>query len=121
MTADHIAYVLDDYGITRVPITFVASLWGGIVIASPDGKNAATQLDTGEAPLYAAHGELDRIVPVSLSDQLVARAAEQGVQYEYHRLKGVGHEPEEFYTEPVTNGQTSFDRMLNFAVAKSRP
>jgi acetyl esterase/lipase len=121
MTADHIAYVLDDYGIARPPIRFAASMWGGILIASRDGSNPASQLDSGEAPLYAAHGDQDTTVPVAFSDQLVARARGQGVPNEYHRLQGAGHDPPQFFTEPVMNGETSFDRMLDFAVAKSGP
>jgi acetyl esterase/lipase len=122
MTADNVAYVLDDYGIERPPsVRFVASMWGGIIIAPRGGGNPASQLDAGEAPLFAAHGSADQVVPVAFSDDLVSRARGQAVQYEYHRLQGAKHDPPEFFDEPVTGDQTSFDRMLNFAVAKSRP
>jgi acetyl esterase/lipase len=120
MTADHIAYALDDYGIARPPVRYVASMWGGVIISAPNGTWGASMLDPGEAPLYAAHGDQDQVVPVFFSDQLVQRARAQGVPNEYHRLAGAGHDPPEYFTEPVVGDETSFDRMLDFAVAQSR-
>jgi acetyl esterase/lipase len=37
MTATHVAYVLDDYGIARPPIRFVGDLWGGVIVDPPGG------------------------------------------------------------------------------------
>jgi acetyl esterase/lipase len=36
VTADHVAYVLDDYGIPGPRVTLAGSLWGGILAAPPE-------------------------------------------------------------------------------------
>jgi acetyl esterase/lipase len=115
ITADHVAYVLDDYGIRRPKIRFVGSLWGGILIGSRGGGNPAEQLERGEAALFAAHGDRDPTLSVALSDQLVERARAQRVPHEYHRIAGGGHGPPRFFTEPVAGDDTAFDRLLAFA------
>jgi para-nitrobenzyl esterase len=121
ITADHIAYVLDDYGIARPRIGFVGSLWGGILIQSRDGSRPASQLDAGEAPLFAAHGAADPTLPVAMSDDLVARARAQRVATEYIRMAGAGHDPPSFFTQPQADGKTGFMHMLDFARAALRP
>jgi acetyl esterase/lipase len=120
MSADHVAYVLDDYGIKQPRIRVVASLWGGVLVASPTGGNSASQLETGEAPLFAAHGDQDDVVPVQMSDDLIARAGAQAVPNEYIRIAGAGHNPQEFFNKPISGNQTGFDRMVDFTVAKLR-
>ena len=119
LTSNHIAYVLDDYGIERPSIRFVGSLWGGVLIRSRDGAaKPESQLETGEAALFAAHGDQDPSLPVSMSDTLVARARAQHVPNEYIRMKDAGHDPPRFYTEPVSGDETGFDRLLDFADAQ---
>jgi acetyl esterase/lipase len=120
ITSDHIAYVLDDYGIKQPTIRFVGSLWGGILIGAPDGGSPSSQLERGEAPLFAAHGDRDPLLPVAMSDELVARARAQHVPNEYYRIAGGGHGPPRFFTEPVSGDETAFDRLLDFARAKLR-
>jgi acetyl esterase/lipase len=120
ITSDHVAYVLDDYGIKQPTIRFVGSLWGGILIGAPDGGSPSSQLDKGEAALFASHGDRDSTLPVAMSDELVARAADQHVPHEYHRIAGGGHGPPRFFTEPVSGDETAFDRLLDFARAKLR-
>jgi acetyl esterase/lipase len=116
ITSDHIAYVLDDYGIERPDIRFVGSLWGGILLKAPDGGSSPTsQLDANEAPLFAVHGELDPSLPVTMSDDLVARARAKHVPNEYIRIRGAGHDPPRFFTEPVSGNETGLDRLLAFA------
>ena len=112
MTAGHVAYVLDDYGIKGPKVRFVGDLWGGIVVAGGAGR-----LDRGEAPLFAVHGDADSTVPVRLDDQLVARARSQHVRTEYHRIAGGAHgyAGARFFTEPVHGQKTSFERLLRFA------
>jgi acetyl esterase/lipase len=123
ITADHVGYVLDDHGIDGPPIAFVGSLWGGVFVPPPAGGGAGTvgadQLDAGEPALFAVHGDADERVPVALDDELVARAVEQGVPNEYHRIPGGGHGylRSEFFTRPVEGRQTPFDRLLAFAEA----
>lgn len=119
ITAAHVGYALDDHGVQRPKIRFVASLWGGMFVPAPAalGRVAAAQLERGEADLFAVHGDADPTVPVTLDDQLVARARRQRVRYEYHRMAGAGHgyEKSEFFTREVVTGQTAFDRLLRFA------
>jgi acetyl esterase/lipase len=116
ITADHIAYVLDDYGIEHPAIRFVGSLWGGILIRSANGGgNPASQLETREAALFAVHGESDPTLPVAMSDALVARARDQHIPNEYIRIAGAGHDPPRFFTGPLEGGKTGFERMLDFA------
>ncbi len=119
MTADTVAYALDDLGDESVPIAFVGSLWGGILAQGPDSAGGATQLDSGEPALFLVHGDADADVPVTLSDQLAARAEQQGVPVEYHRIPGRGHGyvPSGFYDVPVDGNQTSFDRLVEATVA----
>jgi acetyl esterase/lipase len=121
ITADHIAYVLDDYGIERPNVSFVGSLWGGILIKSRNGGAAVSQLDKNEAALFAAHGEQDPTLPVQMSDDLVARARAQQVPTEYIRMPGAGHDPPTFFTDPVAGDQTGLERLLGFARTQFRP
>lgn len=118
ITADHVAYALDDLGIKAPRFRFVGDLWGGIFIPLADGPEAAAdQLERGEAALFAVHGSADSVVPVVFDDLLVARAEEVGVPVEYHRIEGAGHGfgPTGFLTGEVAPGETAFDRMLDFA------
>ena len=120
LTGDAVAYGLDDHGVDGPDAAWVASLWGGIVLQSdrPDG-NGAVQLDAGEAELFAVHGDADDTLPVTLSDQLAARAEAEGVPVEYHRIPGGGHgyEGSDFFEYDTGGGQTPFDRLLTSAEA----
>jgi acetyl esterase/lipase len=117
MTADHVGYALDDHGIAGPHLTFVGSLWGGILV--PPGVD---QVAAGEPALFAVHGDADPTVPVRLSDELVARARHVGLDVDYHRIAGAGHgySTSRFFTQPVEGTQTSFDRLLAFAEAALR-
>jgi acetyl esterase/lipase len=123
MTATHVAYVLDDYGIARPPIRFVGDLWGGVIVDPPGGAQlSAFPLAAGDPPLFAVHGTADRAVPVRFSDQLVARAREIGVPAEYHRIPGRGHgfSASGFFTARLGGGPTPFERLLRFAASALR-
>jgi predicted esterase len=102
----------------------VASLWGGILIPAPEGRGdvAAVRLERGEPALFAVHGDADETVPVQLDDELVARAADQGVRHEYHRIPGGmhGYEPSGFFTVHVVGQQTPADRLIRFAESALR-
>jgi predicted esterase len=117
ITADHVGYVLDDHGVKGPKVRFVASLWGGVFV--PGG---AAQLERGEAALFAVHGDADPTVPVTLDDQLVARARRQHVRNEYHRIQGGvhGYDGSGFFTREVVGSQTPFDRLLRFANTELR-
>jgi fermentation-respiration switch protein FrsA (DUF1100 family) len=100
-------------------VRFVASLWGGMFVPAPSalGRLAAAQLERGEAALFAVHGDADPTVPVTLDDQLVARARAQRVPNEYHRIAGGrhGYDGSGFFTRRAVGSQTPFDRLLRFA------
>jgi len=120
ITADHVAYVLDDIGIEKPKVRFVGDLWGGIFIPpAPSLERAAKQLDKGEAPLFAVHGDADPTVPVKLDDDLTARAKAVGVKVEYHRVPGGKHGfgGTQFFTRKVTGGKTAYQRLLSFSRA----
>ena len=122
LTSDTVAYGLDDHGVDGPDVSWVGSLWAGIVLQSDraDG-NGAVQLDAGEAELFAVHGDADDTLPVILSDQLAARADAEGVPVEYHRIPGGGHgyEGSGFFDHDTGGGQTPFDRLPR--VRRGRP
>jgi acetyl esterase/lipase len=124
ITADHVAYALDDHDVRRPPITFVASLWGGMFVTPPEGEGAiaANQLGPHEAALFAVHGDADNRVPVELDDQLAARAKAEHVAVEYHRIPRGGHgfDESQFFTRKVDGAHTSFDRLITFALSAGR-
>jgi acetyl esterase/lipase len=124
VTVDQVGYALDDHGIKAPNARFVASLWGGILVHTPAGlgSQTAAQLERGEPALFAVHGDADPTVPVLLDDQLVARARDQHVPVEYHRIPGGRHGfvGTEFFTRKVAGAQTSFDRLLAFAEKRLR-
>src|SRR5262245_12142321 len=65
VTADHVAYTLDDHGIAPPHLRFAGSLWGGIFAPAPTrGADPVTQLGKGEPALFAVHGDADPVVPV---------------------------------------------------------
>ena len=124
ITADHVAYALDDLGVRAPRFRFVGDLWGGMLIPpNPSLEAAADQLARGEAALFAVHSSRDGTVPVQLDDWLVARATAVGVPVEYHRIEGDGHGyiDIDFFGRKVAPGQTAFDRMLDFAEAALGP
>jgi acetyl esterase/lipase len=124
ITADHVAYALDDHHVARPTITFVASLWGGMFVAPPKHESglAADQLGPRDAALFAVHGDADDRVPVELDDQLVARAKAEHVAVEYYRVPGGGHgyDESQFFTRKVAGTQTAFDRLIAFALSFGR-
>ena len=120
ITADHVAYVLDDVGIKGPNVRFVGDLWGGIFIPpTPSLERAAEQLEKREAPLFSVHGDADPTVPVKLDDDLTARAKAVGVKVEYHRVPGGKHGfgGTQFFTRKVTGGKTAYQRLLSFSRA----
>jgi acetyl esterase/lipase len=121
ITADHVAYALDDAGVRGPRVRFVGDLWGGIFIPA-DQRAAAAQLERGEAQLFAVHGDADATVPVTFDDALVARARAVGVRTEYQRIPGGGHgfAGTGFFTRRVTGGRTPFRRLLAFATRAVR-
>jgi acetyl esterase/lipase len=112
ITADQVAYALDDLGIAVPRIRFVASLWGGI----PDVLGAQG-LRHGDAALFSVHGDADPTVPVAWEDALQARARAQGVPAVYYRVAGGvhGYGGTQFFTRDTGHGLTAYERLLTFA------
>jgi acetyl esterase/lipase len=117
ITADHVAYTLDDFGVEAPRIRLVGDLWGGIFLKAPRAARGEAQLERGEAALFCVHGVADNTVPVGLDDALVARARAIGVRVEYHRIDGAGHGfgGTGFFTRDVASGHTPYERLLTFA------
>jgi acetyl esterase/lipase len=84
ITAAHIAYALDDHAVTPPALRFIVSIWGGVFLDP-------FEIRAGDPPLFAVHGDLDEMMPVAMSDDLIARAERAGVPTEYHRLAGATH------------------------------
>lgn len=91
ITAVHLGYVLDDYGVDVNPFAYVVDLWGGSLIPANNPLTAANHLQTGEPPLFIVHGTEDVIVPFALSVLLADRALEQNVVLDYHPIEGAEH------------------------------
>ena len=119
ITAVHVAYALDEFGIEAPRLSVVGDLWGGIFF---DVGSNGRQLEKGDAPLFAVHGDADPTVPVALDDRLVARARRVGVPVEYHRVPDAGHGfgGTGFFTREVRPGETAFDRMVAFFLRRLR-
>ncbi len=122
ITAVHLGYILDDYGVEAAPFGFVIDLWGGSTIPINDPVAAANHLESSEPPLFVVHGTSDPIVPVALSELLTARAAEQGVPHEYYPIAGAGHGfgSINLLTLQASPGVSLLDRMVEWAVRTVR-
>ncbi|MEM6455823.1 MAG: alpha/beta hydrolase [Acidobacteriota bacterium] len=116
ITAVHAGYVLDNYGIAGPPLSYVVDFWGGSRIPPDDAAAAAAHLDTGEPPLFVAHGTEDDVVPFEWSQRLVDRALDQDVDVVFHPLPGAGHGVDIFSVE-IEAGVTLFDDMLRWTRA----
>ena len=117
ITVDHLAYVLDEHGVSAPKVRFVASLWGAMFVDGPSGTPVIDQVNAGEPSLFAVHGDADPTLPVQGDDDLVARAQAVGITTEYQRIAGGGHgfTGTRFFIEKVNGDQTPFDRLLAFA------
>lgn len=109
--AVELAIALDDHGISEVPsLRCVIDLWG---MAWP---LPASDLESGEPPIFSVHGELDTRVPFSQAVALRDRALEVGVPFEFHPIAGAGHgfQSIDFFGLEVVPGVTLFDRSVQF-------
>ncbi len=120
--ADNVGYVAANYGIRVPKLRFVASLWGGLIVPAPGGREAVANLRRGDPSLFLVHGDADKTVPVQLSDAMFARARAERVTAEYYRTAGKGHgwAGSGIFTERTPAGQTIFDRMVDFAAGRLR-
>ena len=66
-------------------------------------------IDTGEPPALIVHGTVDERVAYENALEIVARAQEVSVPYEFHPLEGVGHGVwQAGYTEPIIGWMSDF-------------
>ncbi|MEM8964430.1 MAG: alpha/beta hydrolase, partial [Acidobacteriota bacterium] len=116
ITSVHLAYVLDNYGISAPSLAFVADYWGGSYIPPGDNAAAANHLGAGEPPLFVVHGTNDPTVEFERSELLVARAENQGVPVEFHPIQGAGHGfgNVDIFTLEASPGVTIFQRMTEW-------
>jgi len=109
--AVELAIALDDHGILGAPSpAAVIDLWG---MAWP---LPASDLESGEPPIFSVHGELDTRVPFAQAVALRDRALQVGVPFEFHPIPGAGHgfaEIDVFAVE-AEPGVTLFDRAVEF-------
>ena len=122
ITAVHLAYILDDYGVTANPFHFVVDLWGASLVPANDPVAAANHLESGEAPLFIIHGTNDQTVPFSASELLAARAANQQLPHEFYPVAGAGHGfgGVNIFSVEASPGVTLFDRMVQWMVQTAR-
>lgn len=122
VTSVHLGYVLDDYGVTASPFSFVVDLWGASIIPANDPVAAADHLETGEPPLFVIHGTSDPTVPFFASELLVARARDQRVAHEFYPVVGAGHgfESVDIFRLQASPGVTLFERMVEWMVRTAR-
>ncbi len=122
ITAIHMAYVLDNYGVSASRFNFVVDLWGASLIPADDPVAAANHLGTGEAPLFIIHGTNDPTVPFSASELLVARAVNQQLPHAFYPVVGAGHGfgAINIFVLEASPGVTLFDRMLQWTVQAVR-
>lgn len=118
ITAIHLAYLLDDYGIQATRFNFVVDLWGASLIPANDPVAAANHLEAAESPLFVIHGTNDPTVPFTASELLVARAVNQLVPHEFYPVVGAGHGfgAVNIFTLEASPGVTLFQRMMTWTV-----
>ncbi len=118
ITAIHLAYVLDNYGVAASPFNFVVDLWGASLIPADDPVAAANHLASGEPPLFIIHGTEDATVPFTGSELLVARAVNQQVAHEIYPIVGGGHGfgAINIFVLEASPGVTLSERMLQWTV-----
>ena len=118
ITAVHMGYILDNYGINATAFNFVVDLWGASLVPANDPIAASNHLETAESPLFVIHGTEDPTVQFVASELLVARAANQGVAHEFYPVLGAGHGfgAINIFTLEASPGVTLFDRMMTWTV-----
>lgn len=107
ITSLFMAYVLDDCNVTQLPeIGVVMDICGALYVF-------VNNMETGESPLFIAHGEEDDIVDFENAVALKERATLVNIPFEFHSLPGIGHEFDIFTVE-VAPGVTVFDSVVPF-------
>lgn len=74
--------------------TKYSALWAAVGATAPaPGSNDPADLESvRNLPFIIVHGDADPAVPVASSRRWAAKLKELGMTYEYHELRGAGHE-----------------------------
>lgn len=108
--ATHLAYE-NELGVSD-GIAGVFDLWGGL------GEGNSNMMYDKEAFIFIVHGDDDPYVPLQWSEDLVARAEQYTIPYEYHHLAGRGHGfPEIDLWNDTVEGSSLMDRAIAFFAA----
>lgn len=89
-------------------VAVVIDLWGGM-------SGAEFLYDSGDPPVFIAHGTLDDTVLVTQSENLIAHLDTINVPYEYYPLVGAGHGAWNRYFNDTVSGKTVFQHSVDFA------
>ena len=81
----HVAYALDEYGITVPRVAGVIDMAGTLT------ENV---IKPGDPPLMILHGENDVTVPFTAAQAIWAQAQTAGLPVAFHSLRGTGHDLE---------------------------
>lgn len=109
-TALHVAYCVDEFGISRPPIAAVVDFAGAISKACGEGS----AIDPGEAAAFIAHGTKDvGSTAFARALNIVEGATKAGITYEFHPLDGIGHMWKQT-EETTTDGRTIDAAMYEF-------
>ena len=129
-TENSLAYLSDDIGVTTPKIAAMLHLWGGMDYSRGDGL---TEIEADEAPLFMIHSINDTAAQGGVdyinAKEMGERAAAIGLTYELITLTpdpngitpalqaGSGHGLSQVpILEALSdNGQTLFQRLVNFA------
>jgi acetyl esterase/lipase len=112
-TVLHVAYTLDEYGISRPDLAVVVDYWGGLF--------RDEDLEAGEVPLFVLHGTNDPTVPYAEAIQIAERADSVGVPLSFYTVTGGGHgyEASGFFSVTV-DGQSLGSKTAAFVAAHLR-
>lgn len=109
-------YMGDDLGLGEADMRAVVDLWGDFY--------PHTDLEAGEAPLLVVIGTADALVDYAQTTDLMARAAEVGVEASRISMPGVGHglpAADIFHRRLRGSELTVFDVIVRFFRAKLLP
>lgn len=115
-TALTMAYMGDDLALGEADMQAVVNLWGDF--------HPHTDMQEGESPLLVVIGTADQLIDYGQTSDLMARAAEQGIEASRITMPGVAHglpAADIFHRRLLGSGQTIFEAIVQFFQAKLRP
>lgn len=117
VTVDNVAYLLDDFGVSRPPIRAVISNWGGLPIGSAETwiqNPVPTATDPYvEPPVFLAHATGDPTVDYQLSVDIAERAQAVGLRHHLYTRAGNAH-GFDLAAEPYGDGRSVLEAQVDF-------